>query len=172
MGEGTPNGVIYPTCFFEQVCHLFYPRFILLSSLVYADYLVFIIHLYLLFMIIWILWQYYYFFVFIPYSIICNINNFCIRLSFHFTYDTDEETRDSEIYLSVILNHVMLMLLFHHIFKWIYLKTKFVWRIFVFFWYLVMSGNGEIHNAYNLYIIKNTLAIVHKENFKKETNNF
>ena len=32
-----------------------------------------------------------------------------------------------------------------------------------------MSGNGEIHNAYNLYIVKST--IVPRGNFKKETNN-
>ena len=35
-----------------------------------------------------------------------------------------------------------------------------------------MSVNGEIHNAFNLYIIKNTVAIVPTENFIKETNNF
>ena len=35
-----------------------------------------------------------------------------------------------------------------------------------------MSVKGEIHNAYNLYIIKNTVTIVPKRNFIKETNNF
>ena len=33
-----------------------------------------------------------------------------------------------------------------------------------------MSVNGEIHNAYNLYIIKNSVAIVPRENFTKEAN--
>ena len=33
-----------------------------------------------------------------------------------------------------------------------------------------MSVNGEIHNVYNLYIIKNTVAIVPSGNFAKETN--
>ena len=31
--------------------------------------------------------------------------------------------------------------------------------------------NSEIHNAYNLYIIKNTVTIVPMGNFTKETNN-
>ena len=35
-----------------------------------------------------------------------------------------------------------------------------------------MSVNGEIHNAYNLYIIKNADTIVPWGNFTKETNNF
>ena len=35
-----------------------------------------------------------------------------------------------------------------------------------------MSVNGEIHNAYNLYIIKNTVTMVPRRNFKKETNSF
>ena len=36
-----------------------------------------------------------------------------------------------------------------------------------------MSVNGEIHNAYNLYIIiKNTVTTVPWGNFTKETNNF
>ena len=42
----------------------------------------------------------------------------------------------------------------------------------VFFYYLVMSVNGETHNAYNFYIIKNTVTIVPEGNFVKETNNF
>ena len=37
---------------------------------------------------------------------------------------------------------------------------------------LVMSVNGEIHNAYNLHIIKSTITIVSGGNFTKETNNF
>ena len=36
----------------------------------------------------------------------------------------------------------------------------------------LMSVNGEIHNAYNLYIIKITVIIVPRGNFTKETNNF
>ena len=35
-----------------------------------------------------------------------------------------------------------------------------------------MSVNGEIHNASNLYIIKNALTIVPRGNFTKETNDF
>ena len=35
-----------------------------------------------------------------------------------------------------------------------------------------MSVNGEIHNAYNLYIIKNTVTMVPWGNFTKETHDF
>ena len=35
--------------------------------------------------------------------------------------------------------------------------------------YLDMTVNGEIHNAYNFYIIKNTVTIVPRGNFTKET---
>ena len=35
-----------------------------------------------------------------------------------------------------------------------------------------MPVNGEMHNAYNVYIITNTVTIVPRENFTKETNNF
>ena len=35
-----------------------------------------------------------------------------------------------------------------------------------------MSVNGEIHNAYNLYINKNTITIAPRGKFTKETNNF
>ena len=38
---------------------------------------------------------------FVNLSFICN-NNLYIRLLFHFTYDTDEEIIDLEIYLSII----------------------------------------------------------------------
>ena len=34
-----------------------------------------------------------------------------------------------------------------------------------------MHVNGEMHNTYNLYIIKNTVTIVNGGNFMKETNN-
>ena len=37
---------------------------------------------------------------------ICN-NNLYIPLSFHFTYDTDEEIIDFEIYMSIISNDVI-----------------------------------------------------------------
>ena len=40
------------------------------------------------------------------------------------------------------------------------------------FKFLVMSVNGEIHNAYNLYIIKNTVTIVPRGNFTKEKKYF
>ena len=36
----------------------------------------------------------------------------------------------------------------------------------------VMSVNGEIHNTYNLCIIKNTFRILPRGNFTKEANNF
>ena len=36
---------------------------------------------------------------------------------------------------------------------------------------IFMSVNGEIHNAYNLYINKNTITIAPRGNFTKETNN-
>ena len=35
-----------------------------------------------------------------------------------------------------------------------------------------MSVNSEFHNAYNLYVIKNTVTIVPRGNFTKETNIF
>ena len=35
-----------------------------------------------------------------------------------------------------------------------------------------MFVNGEIHNAYNLHIIKNTVTTVPGGNFAKETNKF
>ena len=35
-----------------------------------------------------------------------------------------------------------------------------------------MSVNSEIHNAYNLYIKKNTITIAPRGNFTKETDNF
>ena len=35
-----------------------------------------------------------------------------------------------------------------------------------------MSLNGEIRNVCNLYIIKNTVTIVRRGNFKKEINDF
>ena len=35
-----------------------------------------------------------------------------------------------------------------------------------------MPVNGEIHNAYNLYINKNTITIAPRGHFTKETNNF
>ena len=35
-----------------------------------------------------------------------------------------------------------------------------------------MSVNGEIYNAYNLYITKNTITIAARENSTKETKNF
>ena len=46
-------------------------------------------------------------------------------------------------------------------------------RLFDEFSYSIfMSVNGEIHNAYNLYINKNTITIAPRGNFTKETNNF
>ena len=53
---------------------------------------------------------------FVNLNFICNNKNLYICLSFHFTYDTDEEVIDSKIYLSIISNDVILMLLYPHIF--------------------------------------------------------
>ena len=35
-----------------------------------------------------------------------------------------------------------------------------------------MIVNGKIHNAYNLYFIKNTVTVVPRENLTKESNSF
>ena len=123
MREGALPGSVherrrlpYLLFFFEQVCRLFYSRFILLLSLFYTDHLVSIvlfIYDYLNFTTILLCLCFYsLFYHFVNLNFICNNNNLYIRLSFHFTYDTDEEIRDFEIYLSVILNDVILMLLF------------------------------------------------------------
>ena len=48
-------------------------------------------------------------------NLICNNNNLWIRLSFHFTYDTDEKIRDFEIHLPII--SVIPMLLYPRIFS-------------------------------------------------------
>ena len=103
---------------------MFYSRFILLLSLSYTDHLVSIvpfIYDYLNFTTILLCLCFYsLFYHFVNLTFICNNNNLYIRLSFHCTYDTDEEIRDFEIYLSVILNNVILMLLFPHIFQWFF----------------------------------------------------
>ena len=130
MGEGTLPGNVPERrrlpylLFFIQVCRVFYSRFILLLSLSYTDHLVSIvpfIYDYLNFTTILLCLCFYsLFYHFVNLTFICNNNNLYIRLSFHCTYDTDEEIRDFEIYLSVILNDVILMLLFPHIFKWFF----------------------------------------------------
>ena len=120
-----PSGVIYPTCcFFNKCAVLFYYGFILLLSLFYTDHLVSIIlfnYDYLNYTAILLCLCFnslYYHFVNL--NFICNNNNnLYIRLSFHFTYDTDEEIRDFEIHLSRISNDVILMLLYPHIFIWL-----------------------------------------------------
>ena len=85
---------------------MFYSRFILLLSLFCKDHFVSII-----------LFSYNYlssttislclcfdslYYNFVNLNFICNNNNLIVRLSFHFAYDTDEEIRDFEIYLSNI----------------------------------------------------------------------
>ena len=130
MGEGTLPGNVPERrrlpylLFFIQVCRVFYSRFILLLSLSYTDHLVSIvpfIYDYLNFTTILLCLCFYsLFYHFVNLTFICNNNNLYIRLSFHFTYDTDEEIRDFEIYLSVILNDVILMLILPHIFKWFF----------------------------------------------------
>ena len=101
-GGYTPSGVIYPTCcFFNKYAVLFYYGFILLLSLSYTDHLVSIIlfnYDYLNYTAILLCLCFnslYYHFVNL--NFICNNNNLYRRLSFHFTYDTDEEIRDFEI---------------------------------------------------------------------------
>ena len=120
-----PSGAIYPTCcFFNKYAVLFYSGFILLLSLFYTDHLVSIILLnydYLnsttILLCLCFNSLYYHF---VNLDFICNNNNLYIRLSFHFTYDTDEEIRDFEIYLSITSNDVILMLLYPHIFIWFF----------------------------------------------------
>ena len=77
-----------------------------------------IIYIYYIYLLI--IYIYSLFYHFVNLTFICNNNNLYIRLSFHCTYDTDEEIRDFEIHLSVILNDVILMLLFPYIFKWFF----------------------------------------------------
>ena len=89
---------------------LFYSCFILLSNLFYTDHLVSII----LFnydylnstMILLCLSFYSLYYHFVNLNFNCNNNNFYIHLSFHFTYNTDEEIREFEIYLLIISNDV------------------------------------------------------------------
>ena len=50
-------------------------------------------------------------------------------------------------------------------------KTQSLFDQFLYF-FLVMSVNGEIQNAYKLYINKNTFTVAPSGNFTKETNNF
>ena len=104
-----PSGVIYPTCFFfEQVSVFFYSRFILLLSLFYTDHLLSIIIFNYDYLnsatILLCLCFYSPYYDFVNFSFICNENNSYISLSFHFTYNTDEEIRDFEIYLPMVSN--------------------------------------------------------------------
>ena len=118
------SGIIYPICFFEQVCCLFYSRFILLLNLFYTDNLVSIILFNCDYLnsttILLCLCFYSLYYHFVNLNFICNNNDLYICLSFHFTYNSDEEIRDIEIYLSIIWNNAILMLLFPHIFKWFF----------------------------------------------------
>ena len=116
----------------EQVCH-FVCHFILLLSLFYTDHLVSIIlfnYDYLNFtttLLCLCFYSLYYHFVNLNFT--CNNNNLYIRLSTHFTYDTDKEIRDFEIYFSIISNNVILMLLYPHIFKWFFDINKQAKRV-------------------------------------------
>ena len=131
---------IYTYIYMYIYVYMFYSRFILLLSLSYTDHLVSIvpfIYDYLNFTTILLCLCFYsLFYHFVNLTFICNNNNLYIRLSFHFTYDTDEEIRDFEIYLSVILNDVILMLLFPHIFKWffdIYIYMCYILQYIIYY---------------------------------------
>ena len=107
------------SCLFRNSIYIY-----IYMSLSYTDHLVSIvpfIYDYLNFTTILLCLCFYsLFYHFVNLTFICNNNNLYIRLSFHCTYDTDEEIRDFEIYLSVILNDVILMLILPHIFKWFF----------------------------------------------------
>ena len=98
-----PSGVIYPILYFWTGVP-FYSRFTLLLSLFYTDHLVFII----LFnddylnsvTILLCLCFYSRYYCFINLNCICSNNNLYMRLSFHFTYDTDEEIVDFETFVN------------------------------------------------------------------------
>ena len=80
--------------FLNKYAILFYSRFILLMSLFYADHLVSIILFNYDYLnsttILLCLFFYSLYYNFVNMNLICNNNNLWIRLSFHFTYDTDE----------------------------------------------------------------------------------
>ena len=107
--------------FLNKYAVLFYFRFILLLSFFYTDHLISITLFNYDYLnsttILLCLCFYSLYYYFVNLNFVCNNNNLYICLSFHFTYDTDEEIRDFEIYLSIISNDVILMLVFPHIFK-------------------------------------------------------
>ena len=109
--------------FLNKNAVLFYSRLILLLSLFYADHLVSIIvfkyfHLNSM-TILLCLCFYILYYHFLNLNFICNIN-LHIRLSFHFTYDTDEEIIGFKIHLSIISSDSILMLFYPHTFKWLF----------------------------------------------------
>ena len=101
--------------FWNKYAALSYSRFILLLSLFFTAHLVPIIlfnHNYLNSTTVLLCLCFYSLcYHFVNLHFICNNNNLYIRLSFDFTYDTDEEILDLEIYLSIISNDVILMFL-------------------------------------------------------------
>ena len=123
---------ITPTFSFNKFPFLFYFRFILLLTLFYTDHLVSIVvfnYDYLNSMTTLCICFNSLYHHFVNLNFICNNDNLYIRLSIHFTYDTEEEIIDFEIYLSIISNNVILMLLFPHSFKWLF---DIIWYIYIY----------------------------------------
>ena len=114
-----PSSVIYPTCFFctsmPFVLFSFYftIEFILYRS--FSFYYSFQLWLFefnddiIMSLFLFLILSFYHF---VNLNFICNNNSLYIRLSFYFTYGTDEEIRGFEIYLPVISNDMILILLF------------------------------------------------------------
>ena len=82
----------------------FYSRFTLLLSLFYTDHLVFIIlcnddylNSVTILLCLCFYCRYHYF---VNLNCICSNNNLYMRLSFHFTYGTDEEIVDFETFVN------------------------------------------------------------------------
>ena len=92
-----------------------------------------------------------------------NNNNLYIRLSFHFTYDNDEETIDFEIYLSIISNNVILMSLYPRIFKWFFDIYIYIYiYIYIIYIYIYLYIYTQ-----HVYIYIYTHAYIHIHNFCK-----
>ena len=87
---------------------LFYTPFILLLSLFHTNRLVSTIlfnHDYLNSTAILLCLCFYSLYChFVNLNFICSNNNLCIRLSFHFTYDIDEEIRDVYVYIHICVS--------------------------------------------------------------------
>ena len=154
---------ITPTFSFNKFPFLFYFRFILLLTLFYTDHLVSIVvfnYDYLNSMTTLCICFNSLYHHFVNLNFICNNDNLYIRLSIHFTYDTEEEIIDFEIYLSIISNNVILMLFFPHSFKWLF---DIIWYIYIYIYiYICMyqficlippyvSIHSDTYDEYNMH---------------------